>query len=95
MGYKTIEGYANALPEKLKGYIEHFVKVRDEIIIIRQYKCSETVYNYSKDGFQVKAALYQHMINSQVYSITCTATEEAYIKYEPIFDKVGRSFEVR
>jgi hypothetical protein len=92
MGFKTIETYAQALPDKLKDYVEHFVRESGEIFTAGNLKGAKTVYNYSKEGFFVRVALYQFMRHNQVYSITCTATKESYGKYEAIFDKVGKSF---
>jgi len=95
MGYNTIEAYAEALPEKLKGYIESFVRQSFEVTTIGNLKCAKTIYNYIKDGFEVKVALYQYMLHGQVYSITCTTTKDNYKNYATTFDKIGNSFEVR
>jgi hypothetical protein len=95
MGFKSIETYAQALPDKLKDYLKHFVKLSGEILTAGNLKCAKTVYNYSKDGFVVKVALYQFMKHGQVYSITCTATKETYSKYVTVFDKAGNSFKLQ
>jgi hypothetical protein len=81
--------------KKMNESMEGFKELKSEYIKINGLDFVRMVYEFTNSKLVIKSVLYLAIHNDKAYSLNCTALDNTFDRFYPLFETMAKSFKIK